>query len=197
VGSSKGGKLVVVKEVQTGHMSASDKTAAQKEAKVLSQMRHSNIISYIESFVEGSCLYIAMEHADGGDLSTLLKARAETRDRFTEKKVLSIFTQLLAALRHVHSQHILHRDLKAQNVFLTVAGVVKLGDFGVARVLQATQDCAKTQIGTPFYLAPEIWNGDMYVLIDPCNVHRRCCRALNISFVGTLRILPSCPLTHF
>jgi NIMA (never in mitosis gene a)-related kinase len=58
------------------------------------------------------------------------------------------------ALKHVHSANILHRDLKSQNIFLTRTGVVKLGDFGIAKVLDATDDQARTQIGTPYYLSP-------------------------------------------
>jgi NIMA (never in mitosis gene a)-related kinase len=60
------------------------------------------------------------------------------------------------ALQHVHDRQIVHRDLKSQNVFLTSKGIVKLGDFGIARVLDGTGDCARTQIGTPYYLSPEI-----------------------------------------
>ena len=60
------------------------------------------------------------------------------------------------AIKHVHQRKILHRDLKTQNIFLTSKGDVKIGDFGIARVLQHTYDCAKTAIGTPYYLSPEI-----------------------------------------
>ena len=52
----------------------------------------------------------------------------------------------------VHDRNILHRDLKSQNIFLTVKGIVKLGDFGIAKVLAASQEEARTQIGTPYYL---------------------------------------------
>lgn len=60
------------------------------------------------------------------------------------------------ALKYIHDRKILHRDLKTQNIFLTKKGDVKIGDFGIARVLQHTQDCANTAIGTPYYLSPEI-----------------------------------------
>ena len=61
---------------------------------------------------------------------------------------MNIFVQICLALKHVHAQKILHRDLKSQNIFLTKKGVVKLGDFGIAKVLDNTGDVARTQIGT-------------------------------------------------
>lgn len=59
-------------------------------------------------------------------------------------------------MKHVHDRKILHRDLKSQNIFLTKSNFVKLGDFGIARVLSHTKDIAKTVVGTPYYLSPEI-----------------------------------------
>lgn len=64
--------------------------------------------------------------------------------------------QICLAIKHIHDRKILHRDLKTQNVFLTSKGEVKIGDFGISRVLQHTYDCAQTAIGTPYYLSPEI-----------------------------------------
>jgi NIMA (never in mitosis gene a)-related kinase len=59
-------------------------------------------------------------------------------------------------IKHIHDRKILHRDLKTQNIFMNQNGTVKIGDFGIARVLQHTYDCAQTAIGTPYYLSPEI-----------------------------------------
>lgn len=66
------------------------------------------------------------------------------------------FTQICLAIKHIHDKKILHRDLKSQNVFLTKNGLVKLGDFGIAKCLMFTLDKAKTVVGTPYYLSPEI-----------------------------------------
>ncbi len=60
------------------------------------------------------------------------------------------------ALKNDHDRKILHRDLKTQNICLTSIGEVKIGDFGIARIIQHTYDCANTTIGTPYYLSPEI-----------------------------------------
>jgi len=79
-----------------------------------------------------------------------------------EDEVLDIFTQICLALKHTHDKKILHRDLKSQNIFLTKRGIVKLGDFGIARVLSHTKSAAKTVVGTPYYLSPEIIRSEPY-----------------------------------
>ncbi len=72
------------------------------------------------------------------------------------------FTQMALALKHCHDRKLLHRDLKSQNVFLTSKNYVKLGDFGIAKVLEHTSDKANTVVGTPYYLSPEIVQGQPY-----------------------------------
>ena len=71
------------------------------------------------------------------------------REPFTEEQILQWLVQLALALHHVHERGILHRDLKAQNVFITSTGLLKLGDFGISKVLEATDCFARTSIGTP------------------------------------------------
>lgn len=152
----------VIKEIVIGHLKESEQAAARKEAEVLHQMNHSNIVMYIESFIESSKLYIVMEHADGGDLSDSIKKKKAASQIWPEQEVMRIFVQICLALKHVHDRNILHRDLKSQNVFLTSKGIVKLGDFGIAKVLDASEDQARTQIGTPYYLSPEICESRPY-----------------------------------
>lgn len=65
-------------------------------------------------------------------------------------------------MKHVHDRKIIHRDLKGQNIFLTSKGQIKLGDFGIARVLKNTVEKAKTMVGTPYYISPEIIEGKPY-----------------------------------
>jgi NIMA (never in mitosis gene a)-related kinase len=75
---------------------------------------------------------------------------------------LKWFVQLSLALTHIHSQKILHRDLKTSNLFLTGEGSLMIGDFGISKVLESTQEFAKTSLGTPFYLSPEVCMGQRY-----------------------------------
>ncbi len=75
---------------------------------------------------------------------------------FSENQIIDWFTQLCLAMKHIHDRKILHRDIKSQNVFLTKNGLIKLGDFGIAKCLDTTLQQAKTFIGTPYYLSPEM-----------------------------------------
>lgn len=72
------------------------------------------------------------------------------------------FIQLTMALDFVHNNHVLHRDIKCSNVFLTSNGSIKLGDFGVSKVLRSSTDNAHTLIGTPYYLSPEVCENKPY-----------------------------------
>jgi NIMA (never in mitosis gene a)-related kinase 1/4/5 len=146
----------VIKEIVIGHLKDEEQATAKKEAEVLHQMQHSNITMYVESFVENSKLFIVMEYADGGDLSYTIGKRKKINSLFPENELMRIFVQICLALKHVHDHNILHRDLKSQNIFLNSKGIIKLGDFGIAKVLDSTEEQARTQIGTPYYLSPEI-----------------------------------------
>jgi len=100
-----------------------------------------------------------MEYADSGDLKTKLN---KGKCYLPENEVLDYFTQICLALKHIHDRKILHRDLKSQNIFLSSGGLVKLGDFGVAKCLDYTLENANTFTGTPFYLSPEILQNQPY-----------------------------------
>lgn len=160
----KGGvqPLRVIKEIDLSRMPASAQREAESEASVLRSLSHPYIVAYFETFREATRLYIVMEFADNGDLSGAVKQRKADGANFSEAEALKILVQCSLALQHVHNKHILHRDLKSQNIFLTKAGDCKLGDFGIAKVLDHTQAEAVTLIGTPIYLAPEVCDSRPY-----------------------------------
>ncbi len=91
-----------------------------------------------------------------------LSERKNQGRRLDKKEVLSYFSQLVLAVKYLHDSHILHRDIKVQNIFLTKEGLIKLGDFGIAKQLEFTDDLAQTSLGTPFYVSPEICQGTQY-----------------------------------
>ena len=160
-------RLVVIKQVCSISDDVKHLEEARQEAEILGQLDHPNVVSFYGSFVdqtplEGSCLHIVMEYCDSGDLDAAIKRRKRLGKSFEELHVMRIFVQLVLALEYVHSLKILHRDIKPQNAFLTSDGCVKLGDFGVAKALNQTASMAHTQLGTPYYLSPEIFNDENY-----------------------------------
>ena len=136
--------------------------AAMREVEVLRCFDHPNIIKYYDCAVEGRHLHILMEHAERGELYQVIQERARLQRSFGEEEVMRCFVQIAVALDHVHSKNILHRDLKSRNIFCTASGALKLGDFGIARVLSSESECAHTAIGTPYYLSPEICEDKPY-----------------------------------
>lgn len=113
------------------------------------------IVRFIEVYAtKQNKLKIVMEYAECGDLSKAVAARRNEKRPFEESQILDWFTQICLAMKHVHDRKILHRDIKGQNIFITKANTLKLGDFGIARVLNKTQDKARTVVGTPYYLSP-------------------------------------------
>jgi len=161
-GAREAGPLLVIKEVDLLDVDDKCRTEALSEAEVLQSLSHPNIIGYDDAFVCGERLCIVMEYADRGDLSASIERRRASGHRYHEREAMAVFSQLALALQYVHERRVIHRDVKTQNVFLTSAKVVKLGDFGVARVLAASQCCAETQIGTPFYVPPEVCENHPY-----------------------------------
>jgi len=168
---TKDDKHFVMKTVDTSRMSGKERKQAQNEVKVLSGLKHPYIISYRESFMENFQLCIVMDYAEGGDLFKIVDRTRRKCQQIGEPKILRWMTQSFLAIKYLHDKHVLHRDLKSQNIFLSGSGRIKLGDFGISKVLEGTECFAKTSIGTPYYLAPEIcsqrpysWAADIWAL---------------------------------
>ncbi|KAJ8252942.1 hypothetical protein GJAV_G00207410 [Gymnothorax javanicus] len=154
-------KQCVIKEVNLRKMSAKEREMSRKEAALLSRMKHPNIVSFLKSFEDRLNLYIVMEYCDGGDL--LKRINMQKGVLFTENQVMDWFVQICLGLKHIHDRKVLHRDIKSQNIFIANNGTkVKLGDFGTARMLNNTMELARTCIGTPYYLSPEICENRPY-----------------------------------
>ncbi|KAM4807677.1 serine/threonine-protein kinase Nek1 [Rhinophrynus dorsalis] len=160
VKSKEDGKQYVIKEIGISKMSSKEREESRREVAVLANMKHPNIVQYKESFEESGCLYIVMDYCEGGDLFKRINTQKGVL--FSEDQILDWFVQLCLALKHVHDRKILHRDIKSQNIFLTKSGTIQLGDFGIARVLNSTVELARTCIGTPYYLSPEICENRPY-----------------------------------
>ncbi|KAB0397991.1 hypothetical protein E2I00_018132, partial [Balaenoptera physalus] len=154
-------KHCVIKEINFEKMPIQEKEASKKEVILLAKMKHPNIVTFFSSFQENNRLFIVMEYCDGGDL--MKRIRRQRGVLLSEDQILSWFVQISLGLKHIHDRKILHRDIKTQNIFLSKNGMVaKLGDFGIARVLNNTMELARTCVGTPYYLSPEICQNKPY-----------------------------------
>jgi NIMA (never in mitosis gene a)-related kinase len=160
VRSVKTGELKVVKEMNLSGMSAEARARALQEGEILGSLKHTNIIRYRNCTRVKSKMFILMDYADGGDLGKLIQSRKGKL--IPEDVVLDYFVQVCLALKYLHDRKIIHRDLKPQNVFLAVGNIAKLGDFGISKTLEHTEDLAKSSVGTPFYCSPEICMGGGY-----------------------------------
>jgi serine/threonine protein kinase len=186
------GRRCVIKRIRMREMSKRDAGAARREVSVMQEVKHPNIIGYYDSFVEMESMHIVMEYADGGTLHDVVR-RARQTGALAEASILQYFAQILAAVRCLHQHRILHRDLKTANVFLTAAGAVKLGDFGLSRMLSSHSQFAKSTVGTAYQLSPELCKGKPYgtesdVWALGCILYELCAR--RHAFAG-----PSLPAT--
>ena len=157
--------LCVIKQILIEGMDKKEKDDVLNESIILAKLDHQNIIKFFEVFESEKpkqMINIVTEYADGGDLSEKIKERKNKNNYFTESEILDYFTQICLAIKHIHENKIIHRDLKSGNIFLMKNGFVKLGDFGISKKFQKTTDKAKTFIGTPYYLSPEIIDGKPY-----------------------------------
>ena len=159
------GSLCVIKQILIEGMNEKEKADVLNESNILAKLDHPNIIKFYDVFESKKpkhMINIVTEYADGGDLSEKIKERKNKNGNFTESEILDYFTQICLAIRHIHEKKIIHRDLKSGNIFLMKNGFVKLGDFGIAKNFQRTIDKAKTMVGTPYYLSPEMIESKPY-----------------------------------
>lgn len=155
----KSNKNYVIKQIPLQGLTLEEKNDVKNEVKILSEIKSDYVVQLYESFEENNNLNIVMEYCKGGDLEKAISDRKQVP--FDENFIWKIFIQILIGLADIHHKNILHRDLKTSNIFLTRDFNVKIGDFGVSKKLSNTK-FAKTVIGTPYYLSPEIWEEKPY-----------------------------------
>ena len=144
-------QILVMKMIKIPTLSKKHQQESLHEVTILSSLNNPYIVKYFESFVENSTLHIIMEYCEKGDLSQILK-----KQPLSEGKVWKFFIQLCIGLEYLHNRQILHRDIKALNIFLSGDDNVRIGDMGVAKIMNNTGAFAQTQVGSPYYLSPEL-----------------------------------------
>ncbi|XP_071490539.1 uncharacterized protein [Diadema antillarum] len=176
----------VLKEISCGDLAPDETVDAMHEAKLLSKLHHPNIVKFYDSFLDGEFFCIITEYCEGGDLDEKITAWKKGGKSFDQNVIMDWFVQLALAVQHMHSRRVLHRDLKTRNIFLK-KNMIKIGDFGISRVLMGTTDMASTFTGTPYYMSPEVlkhegYNSKSDVWSIACILYELC--ALQHAFEG-------------
>ncbi len=158
-------KILVWKELNYGKMSEKEKQLVVSEVNILRELRNPFIVRYYDRIVEKSTttLYIVMECCSGGDLGRVIKQCRRDRKNIDESLIWKILSQAVLGLKDCHRRiengecrPILHRDLKPANILLDSERNIKIGDFGLAKELTSQSKLAQTNVGTPFYMSPEL-----------------------------------------
>ena len=155
------GKNVAIKTIEKAAMKDDfSRRKVFQEIYILKKIKHANVIRILEVFEGPKHVLIVMEYASSGDLLQFIKQEG----RLQEHKAKIIFKQIVYGLAHIHSRHVLHRDIKLDNILMEADLGIKICDFGVSKIINRKQ-IIKEQCGTPAYIAPEIISECVYLLL--------------------------------
>ncbi len=128
----------------------------KNESLILSKIHSPYIVKFYDSFFHNNSLNIITEYCSSGDLCDYIQMYISHKKKMSEKLIWKLFIQICLGLHYLHNHKILHRDIKTKNIFLNEDFSVKIGDLGIAKILENTTSYAHTFIGTPYYLSPEL-----------------------------------------
>ena len=154
-------RVVAIKTVRLPEVD-DDETAEEiarfrREAQAAGRLTHPNIVGVFDYGESADLAYIVMEYVDGPPLKNLL----DKKERFPVPTIVRIMGDLLAGLQFSHERGVVHRDIKPANLMLTKGGQAKIADFGIARIESSSMTQAGTVLGTPAYMSPEQFMGQV------------------------------------
>ncbi|XP_050313738.1 serine/threonine-protein kinase 10 isoform X2 [Anthonomus grandis grandis] len=162
LGDGAYGKVYKAQHRQTGQLAAAKMCRLDGEDElsdfmieidILTEIKHINIVELLEAFQKDQQLWLLIEYCDGGALDSIM---SELEKPLNEPQIAYVCQNMCKGLQFLHKSHVIHRDLKAGNVLLTMAGGVKIADFGVSAKNKSTLQKHDTFIGTPYWMAPEV-----------------------------------------
>lgn len=166
IGEGAGGEVFKILEKATDKILAVKVSPREELSYIRSEIAfhamsdHANIVNYHSTFLWKDDVWILMDFIDGGCLTDILGE--DNPDEWTENLISYVMRDSLLALDFMHKKHLLHRDIKSDNILVGRDGTVKIADFGFAIGLTAEQEKRKSTVGTPFWMAPEVIEGREY-----------------------------------
>ena len=155
------GKKFALKKIIINNDCPEEMQGCLNEINIFKQLNHPYLIKYEDSFLHKNKICIIMEYAEDKDLETKIKNYKSKNLKIPENEIWKYFLQIISGISYLHSNKIIHRDIKGQNILLS-KGNVKIGDFGTSKRMENTNSFTDTSLGTPLFLSPEICKGKPY-----------------------------------